>query len=879
MTADSELYQRSCKPALGSLLKALKLDIAFTRAEGDRLYYRGPSGEECSVLDAVGGYGSTLLGHNHPRIKAAAIEFLQANIVFHGQGSVRSGAAQLAKEINDLLEDMGAGGDDSLVHLVNSGTEATEAALQMILLLWRARSQLAANWQEEPAEPVVFSLKRAYHGKSAGALALCGKSEYRSIFAQQAVQTSTLDPDSDRDLESIFSAYDLPAAQLDLSSEIRPAGAMHWEKVPLRSRVAGVFLEMIQGEAGVYPLPVEWVKSLTEICRRRSIPLVVDEIQTGLYRCGKAFACQDYGIIPDLMLLGKGLGGGIAKIAALVCRRPWYFERFSIVHSSTFAEDDFSSMIGVQTLKVLRQEKGSILSRAQECEEGFGRRLAACAEEFPTCVSEVRGAGFMWAVQFRVGNIGTTFPFLEALQTSGSIGPFLASYLFHRHGVRVAPTLNQNQTLRIQPSYLMGDTDWDRIIEAFRDLFAKLERGQFAALCAHLWGGADPLLLERRSPSRPSWSPSKRARAVFLSHLIHPRQLGSYDSVFAPLEDPFYKDVVRTIAVQGTHLHYHRQVIRAADGRELDLDLYAIPTCTRFFEESLRNQDQEASALVRLLYKAALQEPAVCVGLGQLTSAVCDAGLGLEPRAGTVITSGNALTVAYALEAAATLMEKQGRQLSCATVGVVGAAGNIGSVIAEWLFPRVKSLVLMHRSELQHSLKFQGALQRILQSGESAAQLSTVVDARQLRTCDLVFIAVNTCDDFLYQEAFKPGALVVDVSVPLAISDKLAQLRSDVAFYRGGLARFPDQQILRSSFIPAPRGQTFACLAETIATALSGATQSASYGRLSLANIHAARQMAEQVGFSCGSALRFKGISEKKRSPHMHAAEGVLSPL
>jgi acetylornithine/succinyldiaminopimelate/putrescine aminotransferase len=104
--------------------------------------------------------------------------------------------------------------------------------------------------------------------------------------------------------------------------------------------VAAIFIEPILGEGGVRPLPAEFVDWLKKVQSETEIPIVADEIQTGFYRTGTFLASQQMGLVPDYICMSKALGGGLAKIGALLIRRERFVEEFSIKHSSTFAEDD-----------------------------------------------------------------------------------------------------------------------------------------------------------------------------------------------------------------------------------------------------------------------------------------------------------------------------------------------------------------------------------------------------------------------------------------------------------------------------------------------------------------------------------------------------------
>src|SRR3954462_3411375 len=168
----SILYGKYNKPKLQRALEFLKLDVRYARASGDFLFYQDGA-EERPVLDLLGGYGSTILGHNHPDIVREASQFLQRGGAIHAQASVRADAARLAEGINRLLPSR------YITTVLSTGTEAVEAALKDALLEWCAkRDRLVFRLERlrlrhaidtvSQAEPIFVALEGAFHGKTAG---------------------------------------------------------------------------------------------------------------------------------------------------------------------------------------------------------------------------------------------------------------------------------------------------------------------------------------------------------------------------------------------------------------------------------------------------------------------------------------------------------------------------------------------------------------------------------------------------------------------------------------------------------------------------------------------------------------------------------------
>jgi acetylornithine/succinyldiaminopimelate/putrescine aminotransferase len=284
-------YGRFCRPAMVPLLEALGLDATYVMAEGDYLYYRR-DGELVRVLDMLGGYGANLFGHHHPQLVAEARRLLDARVPIHAQASCRGGAARLAEELCRRL-------GDYVVTFTNSGAETIEAAIKHVHL--------------ERGRRVFWAIKGSFHGKTLGAIQFTYS--YRQPYETMGPQVRFIDPLDPADLDDACASID---------------------------DVAAVFLEPIAGEGGLKPIPPAFAARLREVCAAHDIPIVADEIQSGMGRTGRFLASEWLGLEPDYICLGKSLGGGLAKIGALLVKRRRFVDEFSLQHTSTFAEDDFS---------------------------------------------------------------------------------------------------------------------------------------------------------------------------------------------------------------------------------------------------------------------------------------------------------------------------------------------------------------------------------------------------------------------------------------------------------------------------------------------------------------------------------------------------------
>ncbi|HET7477444.1 MAG TPA: acetylornithine transaminase [Dermatophilaceae bacterium] len=311
-------------------------------------------GEGCSVwdadgnryLDLLGGIAVNALGHNHPAVVKALAE--QASQLVHVSNFFTT-TPQV--ELAERLLTLTGAPTGSAVFLVNSGTEAVEAALKL---------------SRRTGRTGLVALEGAFHGRSTGALALTHKPAYREPFAP-LMPSVTFVPPNDQDA--------LRAAVSD--------------------QTAAVFVEPIQGEAGVRPVHPAYLRLARELTREHGALLVVDEIQTGVGRTGDWFAVTESGVRPDAMTLAKGLGGGV-PVGALVT----FGEQTSGLlspgqHGTTFGGNPLASAVALAVLDTI--ERDGLVAHARQAGDRFASNVAALRH--PRIV-EVRGRGLLRVVQF-----------------------------------------------------------------------------------------------------------------------------------------------------------------------------------------------------------------------------------------------------------------------------------------------------------------------------------------------------------------------------------------------------------------------------------------------------------------------------------------------
>jgi len=296
-------------------------------------------------LDLLGGIAVNALGHAHPFVTSVISS--QLATLGHVSNFFTS-PTQIA--LAEKLLDISKAPAGSKVFFANSGTEAVEAAFKLA----RRNVGSAATPRTK-----IIALEGAFHGRTMGALALTAKEAYREPFAP------------------------LPAGVVHI-----PFGDVDALRAAVDKTTAAVFLEPIQGEAGVRPLPAGYLQAAREATSAAGALLILDEVQTGIGRTGKWLASEDAGIVPDAVTLAKGLGGGF-PIGALVTFGPNVSSLLSAgQHGTTFGGNPVATAAALATLHVL--ENQHVLDHVRETGEHLRAGLATIDG-----VTEVRGEGLL----------------------------------------------------------------------------------------------------------------------------------------------------------------------------------------------------------------------------------------------------------------------------------------------------------------------------------------------------------------------------------------------------------------------------------------------------------------------------------------------------
>jgi acetylornithine/succinyldiaminopimelate/putrescine aminotransferase/predicted amino acid dehydrogenase len=791
------------KPRLNSLLRTLGLDVTFERGEGNALFYRDEHGQEIEVLDLVGGYGSLFLGHAHPALVREAQRLLSSGRPLHAQGSRREYSERLACALSERV-----GGDYCAV-FANSGAEAVEAAIKHAI--------------HETGSRTFVALEGAFHGQTLGALQLTADPQFRDEFELSGLQVIRVRLNDFDHLERAF------------------AHASH---------LAGFIFEPIQGEGGVRPITPAFARRAAQLCAERNIPFIADECQTGVGRTGTFLACEQLGVEPDYVLLSKALGGGLAKISALLIRRERYAEDFDLKHTSTYADDDYSSALALETLRLVDEAiLAGCVAKGRTLLDGL-RNLGAA---FPDIIADVRGSGLMIGVEFRPPSRSPSFV-LRFLSSQEDLTWVVAGYLLHVHRLRVATTLGHRFTLRLEPSALIADHDLARVVAAIEDVCVRLRCHDALALTSHVLNGRasnhEPGFM--RSDARfcayddcrfrerdNGWS---GARVAWLFHLIDADDVTRLDGQFGRLPSDRRERFLDQFVGLAGPIVMSVVDVESLTGDRVRLYPILLPFTSRWVKRLI---DEHRLGVPRMLVQQGidLAESLGCqlVSLGQYTSIVTLNGTRLSPR-GMGVTTGNSFSIALACEAVERARADRGCASNGSTLAVVGAAGNVGRTCAEILAPRFGRVILIGSRKPGSETRLNELAKRI-PGAEAAADVAAVGDA------DVVIAAVNSVEAPLGPAHFARNAIVCDISIPVSIHPATASARPDLCIVGGGVARLPFEEDLEIVGFPLPPGQIYGCAAEAILLGLEGLRGVRFTGPLSPDHVHSMSAIAERHGF------------------------------
>ena len=355
------------------------MSLEIVRAEGSYMY--DPNGKK--YLDLISGISVSNIGHRHPRVVKAVKDQVDQymHLMVYGE-YIQSPQVKLAKKITDQL-------DKNLdsVYFVSSGSEAIEGAMKL--------AKRATGRAE------ILHMNKSYHGSTQGALSVIGSEEFKRGYRPLIPMNHSIEFNNEDHLDRIT------------------------------EETAAVIVEPVQGEAGYRPPKNNYLQKLRKRCSETGTLLIADEIQTGFGRTGKLFAHQKYGIVPDIMTIAKGMGGGM-PIGAFVAPQNLMGhlkENPILGHITTFGGHPVSCAASLASLEIILDEK---LAENVEHKSDLFRELLVHENIF-----EVRGQGLMLAVQ-----LDTFENVQKVIDHCLEQGVVTDWFLFCDNALRLSPPIN-----------------------------------------------------------------------------------------------------------------------------------------------------------------------------------------------------------------------------------------------------------------------------------------------------------------------------------------------------------------------------------------------------------------------------------------------------
>jgi ornithine--oxo-acid transaminase len=419
----SSMHARHLNEQLVRVLKTIGYDVGFQKGQGAYLYDR----EGVRYLDLLSGFGVFAVGRNHPWLRTALKNVLDADLPNLVQLDVSTLAGILAERLLKYMPYL------DKVFFANSGAEAVEAAIKF------ARSATG--------RPGIVHCHHSFHGLSYGALSLTDDSNFRGGFEPLLPGCTAIPFD------------DLAALEKALSSR----------------EVAAFIVEPIQGK-GVNIPSDEFLPGAAALCKKYGTLFIADEIQTGIGRTGRFLAIEHWNVEPDMVLLAKALSGGHVPIGAVLTRKSIFDKIFNqmdraVVHGSTFGKNDLAMAAGIATLEVMEAEKlvEAAAKRGAELRLALTRMVPGYE-----LMKEVRGKGLMIGVEFGPPKSLRLKASWNVLETAnkGLFCQLITVPLFKDHKILTQVAGHGSHTVKLLPPLVISEDDCKWIETAFDTVIA-----------------------------------------------------------------------------------------------------------------------------------------------------------------------------------------------------------------------------------------------------------------------------------------------------------------------------------------------------------------------------------------------------------------------
>lgn len=384
------------------------LPVVFAKAKGAQVW--DPEGRK--YIDFLSAYSAVNQGHGHPKIIAALIE-QATRCTLSSRAFHNDMFPEFAQMVNATF------GYDMMLPM-NTGAEGVETAIK-----------LARKWGYEKKgipkdEALIISCCGCFHGRTMAAISMSCDNDATRGFGPLLPGNLKVDFDDVDGLKRLLEEHG--------------------------PRVAGFIFEPIQGEAGVRVPGDGYLKAVRELCTQHNVLMIADEIQTGIARTGTMLACDHENVRPDLVILGKALGGGVLPVSVVLADKDIMLCIHPGEHGSTFGGNPLSSAVAMAALEVVREEK--LAERAKAFGQEHRKQLLALKADFPHLVKDVRGRGLLNAVE------------VHGVEATGGVTAMDICIAMKNRGLLAKPT--HNTIIRLAPPLCIEPEELSGAVQTMR---------------------------------------------------------------------------------------------------------------------------------------------------------------------------------------------------------------------------------------------------------------------------------------------------------------------------------------------------------------------------------------------------------------------------
>lgn len=394
-------------------------------------------------VDLTSAFAVSSIGHSSKPVLQALVE--QSKEMLHGMGDVHPNESKvlLAKKLSEITP-----GNLSMSIFSSTGFEAVETALKTAVMHTKKTG--------------VIAFTGAYHGLGYGALSVTHREDFRKPFLKQIGNFS------------YFAPYPDPRVYAEKAAEVSLKAIKALIKKARRSKhpVGAVLLEPILGRGGIIVPPQNFLKELRALCDAEKILLIADEVFTGFGRTGTMFAVEKSGIVPDLMCLGKGMGGGFPISACIGSSRvmySWGTSTGDAIHTSTFLGNPLGAHVALAVIREIETRR--FVDRSRQMGEYFRRKLHDLKLHHPI-IGDVRGSGLMIGLEFVEGRSFDGRPAKKIVPATEKARAFIQEAL--KAGYILLPSGPAHNVISITPPFVINEKDIDISVIIFDKILKKL---------------------------------------------------------------------------------------------------------------------------------------------------------------------------------------------------------------------------------------------------------------------------------------------------------------------------------------------------------------------------------------------------------------------